>query len=89
MLYTKTADWSYEREWRMIRPLKDGTEVSSGIFCFDVPPDAVRSITFGYRTKPALEAEIRAAINANPALAHVQFKRAKLGGDRIEIIDAA
>lgn len=89
MLYTKTAAWAYEREWRMIRPLKDGTEVSSGIFCFDVPAEAVRSITFGYRTKPALETEIRAAMNANPALAHVQFKRAKLGGDRIEIVDAA
>jgi hypothetical protein len=88
MLYTKTSDWSYEREWRMIRPLKDGAEVSSGIFCFEVPAEAVRSITFGYRTKPALEAEIRAAINSNPALAHAQFKRAKLGGDKIEIVDA-
>jgi hypothetical protein len=88
MLYTKTSDWSYEREWRMIRPLKDGAEVSSGIFCFEVPAEVVRGITLGCRTKPALETEIRAAINSNPALAHVQFKRAKLGGDKIETVDA-
>lgn len=87
MLYTKTAVWSYEREWRLIRPLKDGSEVSSGIFCFDVPAEVVRSITFGCRTKPALESEIRTAIKVNPALAHVQFKRATLSGDKIEIVE--
>jgi hypothetical protein len=88
MLYTKTAEWTYEREWRIIRPLKDGTEVSPGIFCFDVPAEVVRSITFGCRTMPALEAGIRAAIGANPALGHVRFRRAKLGGDEIESLDA-
>lgn len=89
MLYTKTAAWAYEREWRIIRPLKDGVEVSPGIFCFDVPADAVRSITFGCRTTPVLEKEIRDSVAANPALSHVQFKRAKLGGDKIEVVDAA
>jgi len=89
MLYTKNAEWAYEQEWRIIRPLKDGTEVSPGKFCFDVPATAVRSIIFGCRTTPALEAEIRAAVAANPALSHVRFKRAKLGDRKIEIVDAA
>ncbi|MBZ5668102.1 MAG: DUF2971 domain-containing protein [Acidobacteriia bacterium] len=89
VFYTKNAEWAYEREWRIIRPLKDGTEVSSGTFCFDVPATAVRSITFGCRTTPTLEAEIRAAVAANPALTHVCFKRAKLGGGgKIELVDA-
>jgi hypothetical protein len=89
MLYTKNAEWSYEREWRMIRPLKEGTEVSPGKFCFDVPATAVRSIIFGCRTTPVLEAEIRAAVAANPALSHVRFKRAKLvSGGTIEVVDA-
>ena len=89
MLYTKNAQWAYEREWRIIRPLKDGTEIKSGIFCFDVPAEAVRSIIFGCRTKPALEAEIRAAVAGNPTLGHVRFRRAKLGGDEIELVDTA
>ena len=89
MLYTKTAHWEYENEWRVIRPLKDGTEVSPGIFCFDIPADAVRSITFGHRTTPALEQRIRDHIAGNPALSHVQFRRATLaGGGKIEIVDA-
>jgi hypothetical protein len=89
VLYTKNADWAYEHEWRIIRPLKDGTEVSSGKICFDVPANAIRSITFGYRTTPVLEKEIRDSVAANPALCHLQFKRAKLGGDKIELVDAA
>jgi len=89
MLYTKTAGWAYEREWRIIRPLKDGAEVSPGIFCFDVPAEAVRSIIFGCRATPELEKSISDYRAANPALAHVRFKRAQLGGSNIEIVDAS
>jgi hypothetical protein len=89
ILYTKNAEWTYEREWRIIRPLKDGTEVSSGKFCFDVPANAVRSIVFGCRTTPAVEAEIRGSVTANPALSHVCFKRAvPMSGGKIELVDA-
>jgi hypothetical protein len=89
MLYTKNAEWAYEREWRIIRPLKDGTEVSPGKFCFAVPANAVRGIIFGCRTTPALEQEIRASVATNPALSHVCLKRAKLvGGGKIEVGDA-
>jgi hypothetical protein len=89
VFYTKTADWSYESEWRIIRPLKDGTEVSPGKFCFDVPADAIRSITSGCRTSQDLEQEIRGFVATNPNLSHVRFKRAKLaGGGKLEIVDA-
>jgi hypothetical protein len=90
MLYTKNAEWSYEREWRIIRPLQDGADVGAGIVCFDVPPDAIRSIIFGWRATSALQNEIRASVAANPALSHVCFKRAKLaGGGKIEVVDAS
>src|SRR5262249_54327569 len=32
VLYTKSAIWSYEREWRIIRPLKDAVQIRPGIF---------------------------------------------------------
>jgi hypothetical protein len=89
VLYTKRAEWAYEREWRIIRPLQDGTEVSPGKFCFDVPPDAVRSITFGCRTTLAVEQEIRRYVATNPSLSHVCFKRVMLTADgKIEVEDA-
>jgi DUF2971 family protein len=90
LLYTKTAEWAYEREWRIIRPLKEGMEVSPGKFCFDVPPDAVRSIIFGCRMTPALEQQIRISIAQNPQLGHICFKRAKQADSgRIEIVNAS
>jgi hypothetical protein len=89
VLYTKNAEWAYEREWRIIRPLKDGVEVDPGKFCFDVPGDAARSIIFGCRTTSALEDEIRAGVGTNPALGHIRFKRAKLGSGNIDITDAS
>lgn len=86
MLYTKCAEWNYEREWRIIGPLNDGVEVEPGIFCFDVPPDAVRSIILGLRTTRDSEQKIRAAVAANP---HVRFKRATLGGaGKLGTVDA-
>jgi Protein of unknown function (DUF2971) len=87
MLYTKNSDWSYEREWRIIRPLKDGTDVGGGVVCFDVAPNAIRSFVFGSRTTAALEQEIRASAASNAALSHVSFRRARLvGGGKIEIV---
>jgi hypothetical protein len=89
MLYTKGAEWAYQREWRIIRPLKDGTEAGGGIVCFDVPPGAILSIIFGSRTTSTLEQEIRASVASNPALSHISFKRARLvAGGKIEIVDA-
>jgi hypothetical protein len=86
--YTKMAQWRYEQEWRIIRPLSEGAEVSPGIFCFDVPPSAIRSIILGCRIDPGLENEIRASFAANQALSHVRFKRAKRSAANIEVIDA-
>ena len=89
IFYTKGADWSYEKEWRIIRPLKDGAAISPTVFCFEVPPAVVTGLIFGCRTAPALEAELRGAVADRLALNHVRFKRAKLvGGGRIEIVDA-
>ena len=88
-LYTKNAECAYEREWRIIRPLKDGEEVSPGIYCFDVPPAAVRSVIFGCRTTPALQEEIRGSFGANLALGHIRFMRSKLGARKIEVADAS
>jgi hypothetical protein len=89
VLYTKNAEWAYEREWRIIRPVRDGMEVSPGKFCFDVPAGAVRGIIFGCRTTPTLEREIRAFVAANPNLGHVSLKRAGLlAGGKIEVVDA-
>ena len=45
LLASKTADWSYEQEWRMLAPIADAKRtLGSGdeaIHLFDLPPDSV------------------------------------------------
>lgn len=89
LLYTKTAEWAYEREWRIVRSLKECTETSPGKFCFDVLPSAVLSIIFGCRTPLAIEQQIRVSILENMHSEHICFKRAKLtASGKIEIVNA-
>ncbi len=89
VLYTKNMEWSYEREWRIIRPLKDGIEVSAGKFFFEVPPEAISAVIFGARTNPVLATEIRSAMERNPSMRHARLNRAKLlEGGKIEIVGA-
>jgi hypothetical protein len=90
VLYTKNAEWAYEREWRIIRPLSDGVEISPGKFCFDVPAESIRSIVFGYRTTPTLERRIRDLVSANSDLGHVRFRRITLlAAGKLKIVDAS
>lgn len=59
---TKSEDWAYEHEWRMMRPLTDATEARSvndePIHLFSFPPDCVTEVILGYRMLPQVKKEI-------------------------------
>ena len=46
---TKSEDWAYEHEWRMMRPLTDATEAKSvndePVHLFSFPPDCVTEVS--------------------------------------------
>lgn len=59
---TKSADWAYEKEWRIVRPLSEADRVDmnpSPVCLFEFAPDAVREIVVGMRAAPSLIQEIR------------------------------
>ena len=94
VLYTKTNEWSFEKEWRIIRNFNDAQEIvgkdvyGADVLLFDIPPSAIRSVILGYRTAPPLENELREIVAANPGLLHIIFRGAVLeanGHIRIEI----
>jgi hypothetical protein len=82
VLYTKTIEWAFEKEWRIIRSFRDHAEnvgsdsYGRDVLLFDVPPSAVKSIILGYKTTPVLEKELRDIVAKNPALSHLNFRRA-------------
>jgi len=81
IMLSKSSHWSYEREWRIFRTLASAVVTHPAtpypICLFDVLPKAVTGIVFGARMDPAIEANIRNAINANSDLEHVRLYRAQ------------
>jgi hypothetical protein len=91
-LYTKWAMWQDEREWRIIRNFNEHSRrldhrdpYGNEILLFSVPPESIKSAVLGYSAKPELEAEIRAILTANEALAHVGLRRATLSNETGQI----
>jgi hypothetical protein len=77
VLYTKTIEWGFEKEWRIIRGFKEAKEkVGTDIFLFEIPPSAIKSVIFGYRADPQLEGDSRKIVATNADLKHMVFMRA-------------
>lgn len=80
LLVTKGTKWSYEKEWRMLVPLRDATRsVTIGgdtVHLFAIPPDALQGIILGAHATPDNEASARGLINERPELRHIHLTRA-------------
>lgn len=85
LVVTKGTKWSYEREWRMLVPLRDATRSlkvgGDTVHLFAFPPDALKGIILGAYTTPTVEASVRSLLNDRPELRHVLLSRALLDFD--------
>jgi hypothetical protein len=91
VFYSKAKEWEHEREWRVIRPLEEAsTRLDPDVYLFDVPPECIRGVIEGTKTKPDAGAELLAILGADPNLKHVRTFRAHLSAraNVIEIIPA-
>jgi hypothetical protein len=93
LLYTKTLEWEFEKEWRIIRNFSDAKEnvgkdkYGRDVLLFDIPPSAIQAVIFGYRTTSENENTLRDIVSANADLNHIVFKRAVRNVDgKIEIV---
>jgi hypothetical protein len=81
VLYTKTSEWEFEKEWRIIRGFKEAEKVgpddySKDVWLFEIPPSAIKAVVFGYRAPPQLEASLREIVTTNVNLKHIVFRQA-------------
>jgi hypothetical protein len=85
VLLTKSDDWEYEQEWRMILPLEECNkripQTPYDICLFSLPPDVVKSVIMGCRLSPASKEEIRMILEKRPEYAHVRLMQAQLEKD--------
>ncbi len=80
LLVTKGTKWSYEREWRMLVPLKDATRSltvgSDAVHLFAFPSEAIKGIILGANATTSTEELVGKILNDHPELHHVQLSRA-------------
>jgi hypothetical protein len=93
VLYTKTREWKFEDEWRIIRGFNGGQKAPEqdsyrkDVFLLDIPPSAIQAVIFGYRTTSEDETALREIVRANVNLKHIVFRRAVRNVDgKIEIV---
>ena len=71
VLYSKQKTWQCEREWRIIRPLAEGSSNIGGIYLFPVPPAALTGVIVGSRTTDESIERLARIVTANPQLMHL------------------
>jgi Protein of unknown function (DUF2971) len=79
---TKSIDWQYEREWRMILPLDNASCVrqigEDVIHLFDIPASSITSVILGCRMLDAKKREIQQILLKQPQYAHVECIQATI-----------
>jgi hypothetical protein len=61
-LLTKSIEWAYEQEYRLIRPLSQANDIvkagEENIHLFDIPLAAIREVVFGVRAARELRQSV-------------------------------
>jgi hypothetical protein len=78
-IYTKSSQWEYEREWRMVWPLKDCyRKLPHDVYLFGVPPSSILKVVLGVRSTPQFETELNGIMQKNIRLRPIPVIRANI-----------
>lgn len=82
LLLSKSLDWSYEQEWRIVKPVDDatamGTALSHDVYLFPLPPDAIEGIILGAHMPESERQRIIKLVHSRPDLDHTWMKQAEV-----------
>jgi hypothetical protein len=94
ILLTKSKEWRYEEEWRMLRPLQDATETRLSpigiLHLFSFPPTCITEVILGYRMSTQFRSEILEFLRTERDYDHVKILLAELDDKefRLNIVTA-
>lgn len=88
--FTKSREWEYEKEYRIVRQLRYATERKhtselQDIFLFDLPPRCIRRLIFGVRCEEQQKKQIISRISGSPELEHISLWQAYLDPSRFRL----
>jgi hypothetical protein len=80
VFFTKSKDWEYEGEWRVLKPLKDATTVHTtdavDIHLFKLPSACIKSVILGQRMSATLKQEMVLSLRADTRYADLLISEA-------------
>lgn len=89
MFLTKSKDWEYEQEWRVLRflyqPDKTISHTEGDIHLFSLPPACVKGVIFGCRMSAAVKKEISEFLAGDGRYSHVRRYQAVQNEKRFEL----
>lgn len=90
LLLTKSAHWSYEKEWRILFAVDEADyvlreEAEHPIYLLDLPPDAVTGLILGCRASQTLREEVQRLTSPGEALEHVEVREAQQDSDEFRL----
>lgn len=94
LLLTKSSQWEYEQEMRVVMPLENCTQRLTGspldICLFEFPSACVAAIILGCNASTKTEDTLRGILSTGGRYSHVVLRRAQVDGStfRLNLIDA-
>ena len=85
LLLTKSSDWAYEQEWRMVIPLKLAREVNEGIHVLDLPPRCILRVITGSAMSDHDLSRI-SGILEHPDFFHVELRHVVCDTHRFHVV---
>lgn len=89
LLLTKSPDWAYEQEWRMLLPLNEQAvwphAISGRNHLFKIPADAIQAIVIGNRCDVVTRRDIVDSVKTNAKLRHVYIRYAHIHSDQFAV----
>ncbi|TNC52023.1 DUF2971 domain-containing protein [Rubellimicrobium rubrum] len=87
----KSNAWSYEQEWRLIRPLNEASDVFDNggrypICLFSLPPEAVTAVFTGVQMLPENYQELTSFIADDPRYRHVRVHHMSLSSHNYRLL---
>ena len=81
-LFTKSEDWQYEREWRIVRLLHEADEVKehpttkARLHFFNFPPDCIKRVIFGCKMPAEARQNILDIVKSDARYNAIELSRA-------------
>lgn len=90
---TKSLDWEYEQEWRMLMPLSMANRTIKGmpidIHLFEFPRRIVKAVILGSRANESLKRRITDILKGSKEYDHVRVRQAQIDREefKVNIVD--